>query len=168
MNRILVILGLCLGLVTGMTARAEPKLLVLDFELNDLTSLPNTPAEIARTASFRPMLEQALANIGGYRLITLNPTEQAQANPSLGTLFDHNDTAAQLGKTHHADWILVNRHSKPSFLFSYLMTHVIDARTGRMLAGFNLEMKGNHRTVAEHGIRALAGKINDVLVKEGF
>jgi len=43
------------------TANAAARIAVLDFELNDITSLPNTPAERQRTASMAPLLTKALA-----------------------------------------------------------------------------------------------------------
>lgn len=154
------ILLLLTGMLLATTALATPSLLVLDFELSDITSLPNTPGEQTRTAGFKPLLEQTLKAIGVYQIIPINAGEQAQANPGTGYLFTYNDAAAQLAKAHNADWILVNRHSKPSFLFSYLMTHLIETKTGRLVASFDIEMKGTHQKVTEHGIKALAGKIH--------
>ncbi len=40
-------------------ANAATRIAVLDFELNDITSLPNTPAERQRTASMAPLLTKA-------------------------------------------------------------------------------------------------------------
>ena len=48
-------------------------------------------------------------------------------------LFNFNEVAAQLGKQSNADWVVVGRHSKPSFLFSYLMAHLINVRTQQLV-----------------------------------
>ena len=154
---------LLLASLSATAVAASPRIAVLDFELRDITSLPNTPAELARTAGFRPLLEQALTDIGGYQTVAIAAEELKQARPSAGYLFDFNDAAAQLGRAHNADWILVTRHSKPSYLFSYLMAHLVEVKTARLVASFDIEMKGNHQKVTEHGVRALAGKIHRVI-----
>jgi len=54
----------CVSLVVGMSAaevNAAPRIAVLDFELNDITSLPNTSTEISRTSSMAPLLMAALS-----------------------------------------------------------------------------------------------------------
>lgn len=160
------IIALLLTALTTITAAATPRVAVLNFELRDITSLPNTREERARTASFKPLLEQMLADAGGYRIVSISAEDQTLASPSAGYLFDFNDAAAQLGKMHGADWILVNRHSKPSFLFSYLMTQLVEVKTGRRVARFDIEMKGNHRQVTEQGVRKLAGKIRNAIAAD--
>ncbi|MGB5734616.1 MAG: DUF2380 domain-containing protein, partial [Thiohalocapsa sp.] len=64
------------GLLTASllaAAQAQSTLAVLDFELNDLTLLPNTDAERERTASLRPMLEQALREAGDVQVVEIDP-----------------------------------------------------------------------------------------------
>lgn len=39
------------------SVHAGTRIAVLDFELNDITSLPNTQEERVRTASIKPMVE---------------------------------------------------------------------------------------------------------------
>ena len=56
------------SLVFSFSGYAAQRIAILNFELNDITSLPNTPQEQARTASFRPLLEQAMINIGDYEM----------------------------------------------------------------------------------------------------
>jgi len=50
---------------------------VLDFELNDITSLPNTPEKQRRTGSMRPLLEQALGRAGDYESVRIPAADQA-------------------------------------------------------------------------------------------
>lgn len=153
---------LILALISANVA-AEARIAVLDFELRDLTSLPYTEKEYLRTASFTPLLVNALNKLHRYELISITKQEQNQANQSLSYLYDHNDAAAQLGQSHQADWILVTQHSKPSYLFSYLMVHLINVKTGQLTADYKIEMKGNHEKVTEHGINSLAKKIHHTL-----
>ena len=112
------------------TVYATPKIAVLDFELNDITSLPNTPEELIRTASIKPFFEVALKQKGDYQFIQISQADHQAANPGLGYLFKFHDIAAKLGRQSGANWIIVSQHSKPSFLFSYLMVHVVNVKRG--------------------------------------
>lgn len=103
---------------------AETKIAILDFELNDVTLAPKIPAEIQRTASIKTMLENELKK-AGYKIIPVSLAEQHKANAGFGYLFEHNDSAAALAKKAGADYVLVGRLHKPSFLFAYLMGHLI-------------------------------------------
>lgn len=152
--------------LTSPCGNAKPRVAVLNFELSDLTLRPNTPEEQRRTASLRPLLEQALTR-SGYDIVAVDAGAEQLAEAGPGYLFRYHDLAAQLGKQFGADWVIVGRHSKPSFLFSYLMAHLIRVEPQTLAAGFDIELKGNHATVAEHGIRSLADKIDAVIDNAG-
>lgn len=138
---------------------ADPKIAVLNFELNDITSLPNTVLEQRRTESIRPLLEQTLTQKGNFDIISISADKQAPANAGFGYLFRHHDLAAKVGMQSGADWIVVGQHSKPSFLFSYLMAKLVQVKTGNLVTFFAIELKGNHAKVTQHGVEALADKI---------
>ncbi len=145
------------------TANAAERIAILSFELNDITSLPNTQAEKIRTASIKPLLEQAIIQAGEYEIVQISPEQQKASNAGFGYLFRFHDVAAKLGKGAGADWIIVSQHSKPSFLFSYLITHVINVHTGKLIARFDIEMKGNHEKVTRRGVRKLSREIDKVI-----
>lgn len=140
-------------------ANAATRIAVLDFELNDITSLPNTPAERQRTASMAPLLTKALSQIDGYEIVPVDAAMQEAANGSFGYLFRFHDLAAQLGRQLGADWIIVSQHSKPSFLFSYLWVYLVDVKKQTAIARYDIELKGNHEKVSQRGIESLARKI---------
>lgn len=166
MNKLTALLLIpALSLLLLSSADAAPRIAILAFELNDITSLPNTPQEQLRTASMQPMLEQAISGLGAYEIIHIKPEAQLAANSSFGYLFRFNDVAAQLGERYGADWIIVSQHSKPSFLFSYLLSHVINVKTQTLAAGYAVELKGNHEKVTQRGVRSLANKIHVLLDK---
>ena len=166
MNR-LTSMGIILSimLLSSNIANAAPRLAILNFELNDITSLPNTQQEQLRTASIRPLLEQAISQTGDYEIIHINSEAQLAANSSFGYLFRFNDLAARLGEQFGADWIVVSQHSKPSFLYSYLMAHVINVKTQTLAASYDIELKGNHEKVTHRGVRSLANKIHALIDK---
>lgn len=145
-------------------AQAGPRIAVLAFELNDLTMMPGIPAEIERTASIKPLLEQELKT-AGYPMVTVDKAMQQQANSGFGYLFDHNDVAADLGKALGADYILVGRLHKPSFLFAYLIGHLIRVKDGRLIGNYISETKGGDKKLTLKAIESLAVKIDADLDK---
>lgn len=138
---------------------AAPRIAVLNFELHDITSLPNVPEELIRTASMKPLLEQAISQLGDYEIIQISANDQNAATAGVGYLFSFNDVAAKLGKQSGADWVVVGIHSKPSFLFSYLMVHLVNVKTQNLAGDFPMELKGTHQKVTQRGINALAKKL---------
>ncbi len=145
-------------------ANAESSIAILDFELNDMTLKPKTSAEISRTASIRPLLEKELKG-AGYRIVPIDMAEQDKANSGFGYLFDHDDVAAKLGKTVAVEYILVGRLHKPSFLFAYIMGHLIRVKDGRLIGNYISETKGGDIKLTLKGVESLASKIDKDLDK---
>jgi len=127
--------------------------------------LPNTPQEQLRTASIQTLLEQAITQSGDFEIIHIKTEDQIVANSSFGYLFRFNDLAAKLGEQYGADWIVVSQHSKPSFLYSYLIAHVINVKTQTLAARYDIELKGRHEKVTQRGVRSLANKIHTLIGK---
>lgn len=148
------------------SVNANPRIAILDFELNDITSLSNTPKELARTASIKSLIEQAIIQKGNHEIIQISANAQKEANPGLGYLFRFHDVAAKLGNQFNADWIIVGQHSKPSFLYSYLMAYLVNVKTQKAVARYDIELKGNHQKVTERGVRRLVLEINNTLMKQ--
>ena len=55
---------------------------------------------------------------------------QGDADKGVGYLFDHADAAAALGRAAGADWVIVGRVHKASFLFVYFKVHVVNVAAG--------------------------------------
>lgn len=160
-----LIIRLMLLCALSSNSFAEPSIALLDFELSDLTSLPNTPAEKQRTASVRPLLEQALRQQGNYPILPIPADTQSYANPGFGYLFNHEDLAAELGAKLGADWIIVGRHSKPSYLYSHLMVKLVQVNQPSLVIDLDVELKGNHEKVMQRSVNSLANKIHLALAK---
>ena len=155
----LLLLTLSMGLFAADVS-AAPKIAILDFELKDLTLKPGIPEEIERTASIKPMLEEELAK-SGYEIVLIPLIAQKQATAGVGYLFDHHDTAAQLAQHYNADFVIVGRLHKPSFLFVYLMAHLVDVKQQRLIADYVSEVKGGEKKLTRKGVESLVVKIND-------
>jgi hypothetical protein len=141
---------------------AETKIAILDFELKDLTMAPRIPAEIKRTASIKPLLEAELRK-ADYVIISIDTKSQNIADRSVGYLFDHNDVAANLGKQFGADYVLVGRLHKPSFLFAYLMGHLIRVSDAKLIGNYVSETKGQGQKLTVRAVESLAVKIDKTL-----
>jgi hypothetical protein len=107
----------------------------------------------------RPLLEQDLAQQGGYEIVAINSDAQAAANAGLGYLYAHHDLAAKLGRQFGADWVLVGQHGKPSFLYSYLMMQLIDVKSQTLAARYAIELKGSHAAVTQQAVEGMAAKL---------
>ena len=163
MHRWAWLLGVMLALSCG-TSVAETRILILDFELNDIAGITPTPnEELERTASLGPLLRDAIAKNAGYKILPINKVEQAKANAGFGYLLDHSDEAAKLGQQSGADFVVVGQIHKPSFLFAYLRIHLVDANSGKLVGNHYVEIKGSTKKVTEKGVANLANYIDETL-----
>lgn len=158
---ILRVIGLFICLATG-TALAETRIAILEFELKDLTLAPGIPVEIQRTASIQPLLAGELAS-AGYTIVSIPSSAQQTADAGTGYLFDHADAAAELGKHFGADYVLVGRLHKPSFLFAYLMGHLVRVADQQLIGNFITESKGPSTQLVIKAVESLADKIDSAL-----
>ncbi|HYE36460.1 DUF2380 domain-containing protein [Methylocaldum sp.] len=151
---------IALTILVSLPVSANSDIAVLDFELNDVTSNPGVAEEIERTGSLKRQLEESLSAKGGYRIVSIDPATQEAATKGFGYLWDHPDEAAALGKNSGSRFVLVGRVHKPSFLFVYLMAHLIDTRTGEVIGDFIVEVKGQQKNFTAKGIENLARQID--------
>jgi Protein of unknown function (DUF2380) len=153
---VMIALLLCLF---SASVTAQPRIAVLDFELKDLTLKPGVPQEVERTASVKPMLEEELRK-SGYEIVSIPLEAQKQTTAGVGYLFDHHDIAAQLAQKYGADYVIVGRLHKPSFLFVYLMAHLVDVKQQRLVADYLSEVKGGEKKLTRKGVESLVVKVN--------
>lgn len=144
---------------------AETKIAILDFELIDVTLAPRIPAEIQRTAAIKPMLEAELKK-AGYQIVSINLQNQHRANAGVSYLFEHHDVAAALAKQAGADYILVGKLHKPSFLFAYLIGHLINADKGVQLGSYTVETKGGDKKLTLKAVETFADLLDNDLDKK--
>jgi hypothetical protein len=158
--------GIAFGLVIAWCApahAADTRIAVLDFELKDLTPMPRTADELERTATVAPLLRDALAARGGYTLVDIDPDDQAEADASVGYLFEHPENAAELGRHAGADWVAVGRVHKPSFLFAYLIVQLVNADARRIAGDYVVEVKGSMEQATRRGAATLAEQIDETI-----
>jgi hypothetical protein len=152
---------LFLGLLS-VNGYAAPRIAVLEFELKDFTLKPGVPAELKRTASLKPLLEKELAS-AGYEITNIPLSAQQAADSGIGYLFAHADVAAQLGKQFAADYVVVGRLHKPSFLFAYVMGNLVRVADAKLMGQFISESKGPNAELTIKVVESLTVKIDQVL-----
>jgi hypothetical protein len=141
---------------------ARKNIAVLDFELLDLTYAPDVAGEKRRTATLKPLLEEALGNLG-WNVAPVTLDAQQDEERGVGYLYDHADAAASLARSAGADWIVIGRLHKASYLFVYLKAHVVDAASGQQIADLAVEIKGPQERLTRRGVDALAREISETI-----
>jgi hypothetical protein len=160
LNLATALVAICGFLSLPLTA--APRIAILDFELKDLTLAPGIAAEKQRTAAIKPYLQQELLS-AGYEITKIPLSAQHAANGGAGYLFDHDDAAAELGRQYAADYILVGRLHKPSFLFAYLMARLVRVNDAKLIGNFIVEAKGPDQEISKKAAESLTVKIDHSL-----
>lgn len=150
---------------------AETKIAVPDFELLDLTMKLTDPDKVAeinaqeqeKLRTIESLLRDGLSNTEGYTLVTIDTEARNAADKSEGYLFDCASCSAELGSQHDADYIVIGRHHKPTYLFSYLIVRVFDSHSSTLVKEFRSEIKGNPQFAIPGAVGNLIHKIKQTL-----
>ena len=142
---------------------SQANVMVLDFELKDLTIYEDNLQELERTKKFKPLLEQALVDVAKRSIVNFEIADQLEADIGKGYLYDHHDLVAALGQENGAKWVVVGRVHKPSYLFSYLKVLLIDVSSARMVADLTVELKGQQDKFLKKSVKRLALQINEAI-----
>ncbi|MGQ4810448.1 hypothetical protein NKDENANG_03916 [Candidatus Entotheonellaceae bacterium PAL068K] len=153
----------CLYVFSSYSALADTRIAVLHFELKDMTLLPQTSEELERTALMKPLLEKFIKSTNDYELVKIDSDDQLEANVGFGYLFNHPDATAELGNKFGAEWVVVGRIHKPSFLFVYFMAHLVNVKTQRLVGSYVIEVKGPQKKLTEKGVEYLARQIDKTI-----
>jgi hypothetical protein len=158
---LLVILAvLPLGAVAGESLK-DTRIVALDFQLQDMTDLPNAPAELKRIEYLSKAFKEKLAD-KGFELIP--PSEKLQTvltENNAAYLFDRPEVAAQLAQESGADYLVLGLALKPTYLFVYPRIKLIDLKTQEpVLSGYvQLESSAQDENTTTHSAAQLASKI---------
>jgi hypothetical protein len=125
------------------SAPAIPRVAVLAFDLENLTPVGATAAELAATAAAGPALRRSLAADCGYVVVLVDSASQAQANAGVGYLFDHPAESARLASAVGADWVVVGRLAVASPIVSEFDVELVRVSTGALVQATTIELKGD-------------------------
>ncbi len=128
----LLIFSLISLMPLNAVAETASKAMALDFQLDDLTELPNRPEELARIALLSSTFKQRLVD-NGITLVPVNDAIKAeQTSQSATYLFTRTDVATKLAAESGADYVILCIAMKPTFLFVYPRLLLVDVKTGRI------------------------------------
>ena len=124
---IFAVVVLLSGLLFAGDTPARNRIMVVDFELRDVSPIPNVAQEVERTeyidSVIRNMLKEA-----GYTLMEPCDALIQASQQGLGYLYDRPEVAGRLGGECGADYVLMGQTWKPSFLFVFPQVQVVDTR----------------------------------------
>ena len=153
------------------SAWAETKIAVPSFELLDLTMKLSDPQKVAEIdaqeqqnlSNIELFLRKGLGNKEGFTVVEISSESKDAADKSTGYLFDCAKCAAELGLSHDADYILIGRLHKPTYLFSYLIVRVFDTHENKLVKEFRSEVKGDPKVAIPGAVGNLVNKIDKLL-----
>jgi len=152
-------------------AWADTKIAVPDFELLDVSMKLSDPQKVAeidaqeqqKLRDIELFLRQGLSNKEGFTVVDISSEDKSAADKSTGYLFDCAKCAAELGLSHDADYILIGRLHKPTYLFSYLIVRVFDTHENKLVKEFRSEVKGDPKVAIPGAVGNLVNKIDKIL-----
>jgi len=153
------------------SAWAESKIAIPDFELLDLTMKLSDPQKVAEINAqeqqnlrdIETFLKKGLENKPGFIVIPVSDEARQTADKGTGLLFDCATCSAELGREHNADYIIIGRLHKPTYLFSYLIVRIFDSNENKLVKEFRSEVKGDPRVAIPGAVANLINKISKTL-----
>jgi len=147
---------------------ANTTIAITNFELLNLTLKLTDPEKVAEIDAqdqqnmgmINELLKSGLSNMDGFTVIKVLENERADADKSVGLLFDCAPCSAELGRNNNADYIIIGRLHKPTYLFSYLIARIFDAKTNKLVKEYRSEVKGMPSKSIPGAVGNLLHKIN--------
>lgn len=165
------VLFLLVQFILAGIASAESKIAVPDFELLDLTMRLSDPAKVAeinaqeqqKLRMIEDILRNGLNKIDGFSLLDSTTEQRNAADKSTGYLFDCAACSAEFGRELGADYIVIGRHHKPTYLFSYIIVRIFDTANNTLVKEYRSEVKGDPNKAIPGATYNLISKIDKIL-----
>jgi hypothetical protein len=159
-------LALAFLFIVPLFANAETAgVMVVGFNLDDRTGIPNALEELERIALLTKSMKEALVQ-EGVTLVEPNARiQEANENNSATYLFDQVDEAAEMAKDSGAKYLLIAVALKPTYLFVYPRTLLVDIATGKVAQAkaFQLESSWSDPNTTVNTGKKIAKAIADEL-----
>ena len=123
----LLLTCLSFGAELQVVSPAMKKIMVVDFELRDVSPIPNVTQEIERTALIDSVIRKTLS-ANGYQLMPACDELKKASEQGNSYLYDRPEVAGEIGGRCGADYVLMGQTWKPSFLFVFPQVQVVDSR----------------------------------------
>lgn len=154
--------------VATVSAATTSKVMVLDFQLNDLTDLPNAPDELKRISYLSSQYKANLDQQGVTMIPVADKLQQDIRNQSPTYLFDHIEYVADVGAENGADYVIINVALKPTYLFVYPRVLLVDTKQKKvvMSKAFQLESSWSDQNTTANTARKIADVVSSTI--KGF
>lgn len=161
-----IIFTVYIALLLPLPVQAEPlaRVMVLDYQLNDLTDLPNAPEEVARIALLSSVYKQRLAENGVELVPATTALQDAVENESPTYLFDNVPKAAKMAEGSGADYLLIGVALKPTYLFVYPRILLVNIGTAEVVMARAAQLESSWSD--ENTTRRTAEKLADMVSAE--
>ena len=144
---------------------ADSNFAITDFEMLNLTLQLSDPQKVAKINAqdqknikiLNTLIREGIADTEGFNMIQVSAKDRSEADKGIGYLFDCAKCSANLGREYNADYILIGRLHKPTYLFSYIIIRIFDVKTNRLLKEYRAEIKGEPSVT-------MPGAIENILV----
>ncbi|WP_052185136.1 DUF2380 domain-containing protein [Methylotenera versatilis] len=139
-------------------AAASSKVMVLDFQLNDLTDLPNAPQELERISYLTKTYKEVLEKKGVNIVPVADKLKADIQNQSPTYLFDQIEYVAEVATESGADYALINVALKPTYLFVYPRILLVDAKLKKVVLAkaFQLESSWTDQNTTANTAKKMA------------
>jgi Protein of unknown function (DUF2380) len=162
MKYIIILLSITLSVIFPVLnfANAAPpsKVMVLDFQLNDLTDLPNAPQELERISYLTKIYKEILLQ-QGVNIIPVSDKLKADMESQSATyLFDQIEYVAEVAGESGADYALIGVALKPTYLFVYPRVLLVDVKQKKVVLSkaFQLESSWTDQNTTANTARKIA------------
>lgn len=119
--------------LVSIAAENSPKVVVIAFQLDDKTELPNAAEELKRVELLSTTFINHLIR---KEVTTVSPSEKVQDElnkHSPSYLFENVETALDLNRDAQADYLIIGVAFKPTYLFVYPRLLMVDTRTSKVV-----------------------------------
>jgi hypothetical protein len=169
LNYLIVFLSITLSIIfpvfNDANAATPPKVMVLDFQLNDLTDLPNAPQELERISYLSKIYKENLEKLGVNIVPVADKLKADIQNQSPTYLFDHIEYVADVAAESGADYVLIGVALKPTYLFIYPRILLIDVKLKKVILAkaYQLESSWTDQNTTANTAKKMAGVVAAVI-----
>lgn len=137
MKYLIIFLSITLSIIfpalNYANAAAPSKVMVLGFQLNDLTDIPNAPQELERISYLSNTYMNTLVKLGVNIVPVSDKLKADIQNQSPTYLFDHIEYVADVAAESGADYALIGVALKPTYLFVYPRILLVDVKLKKVV-----------------------------------
>ena len=153
-----IILSFVFPVINQANAAAPSKVMVLDFQLNDLTDLPNAPQELERISYLTKVFKEVLVKQGVNIVPVANKLMADMQNQSATYLFDQIEYVADVAAESGADYVLIGVALKPTYLFVYPRILLVDVKQKKVVLAkaYQLESSWSDQNTTANTARKIA------------